>query len=319
LDQLKIKYERQKSFEWIINRNYDFYIYPNVIIETHGKQHYEDTGFNKLNGKSLEDERKNDELKMSMAKLNKINNYIVLNCSKSNSDYIKNSIINSKLSEMYNLEDVDWNKCNEYAYNTTLIKTACEIWNSGIKSTVEIGEILKLERNTIINYLKKGANELGWCNYDPKEELRKRGKQQGGKNAMKIVQLSINNEYIKGWNSITEAGITLNMDFRFIQNACAGRNKTAGGYIWMYLDAYKENKNNLIPYKRKTKGKNIVKLDLNDHFLEEYPSMTKAAEALNGNKINGISLACNGSRKTAGGYKWMYKEDYDKQFLIKNT
>ena len=79
-------------------------------METHGKQHYED-GFKGCGGRTLEEEQQNDKNKYELAIKNGIKqqNYIVIDCSKSDLEFIKNNIINSRLNELFNL-----NKNNQF-------------------------------------------------------------------------------------------------------------------------------------------------------------------------------------------------------------
>lgn len=99
------------------------------------------------------------------------------------------------------------------------------------------------------------ATNLEWCtneynmkhSYDiglrDKEVLRKNmsiiGKNLKGKKGnhiRKVVQIDkTNNKVIKIWGSITEASKCINISDATIQNVCAKRRKTAGGYIWKYV------------------------------------------------------------------------------------
>ncbi len=54
-------------------------------------------------------------------------------------------------------------------------------------TSLEIANILKMNRNAIIRYLKRG-NTLGWCSYDPKEEMRKSCR-KNGKSTGKQVEI----------------------------------------------------------------------------------------------------------------------------------
>ena len=60
-NQLEINFKREVSFDWNLNRYYDFYIpSKNMIVEVHGEQHYKQpTG----NWGNLSCTIKNDELK----------------------------------------------------------------------------------------------------------------------------------------------------------------------------------------------------------------------------------------------------------------
>lgn len=73
-----------------------------------------------------------------------------------------------------------------------------------------------------------------------REKMRKIAKNQIGKKGhhiRKVAQINKNNnQIIKIWDSQTDASKELNMCVTSIQNVCAGRNKTAGGYKWKYVD-----------------------------------------------------------------------------------
>ena len=164
----------RKTFTWCGNYKYDFYI-DNLtcIIETHGLQHYEG-GFDRIKSSSsryintLENTQENDMIKEKLAKDNDIINYIILDCRHSELKWIKNSIMQSYLPNLLNFkeEDINWLKCHEFACSSR-VREACDLWNSGIENISEIIKIMKMGRNAIKNFLKKGT-ELGWCNYSPK-------------------------------------------------------------------------------------------------------------------------------------------------------
>lgn len=54
------------------------------------------------------------------------------------------------------------------------------------------------------------------------------------KNSKKIIQFSLDGEYIKKWDSAILAAITLNINKGSICNNLKNRAKTGGGYIWKY-------------------------------------------------------------------------------------
>lgn len=54
--------------------------------------------------------------------------------------------------------------------------------------------------------------------------------------------------------------------------------------------------------------KSLIQMALSGDFVKEWDSVKSASEAHNNLKhIDGV---CRGERKSAGGYKWIYKEDY---------
>ena len=59
--------------------------------------------------------------------------------------------------------------------------------------------------------------------------------------ALKVIQYSLNNEFIKEWEYIKQASEELGVCYSSIINCCKGKRKTAGGFIWKYQNDYKVN------------------------------------------------------------------------------
>ncbi|ULT58716.1 zinc-ribbon domain-containing protein [Neobacillus drentensis] len=240
---LNISFETHKIFDWSknifhVNKNlsgdkiYDFYI-PSIkcIIETHGIQHYKKS-FSSAGGRTLVEEQENDHIKKSLSINNGINYYIIIDCSKSDPVYLKNNIINSKLSEILDLANINWSKCHEYACDS-IVKKVCLMWKNGVNNTVKIGEDLRIHSNTVIRYLKLGK-ELGWCDYDSKEIMRQNADLNRENHKKAVVQLSMDNTFIKVFSSAAEAGQELGVNYKGISSACNRNQKTAFGYKWMF-------------------------------------------------------------------------------------
>ena len=187
LDELLINNKQSESFitqfsktnaKWCDKYRYDFYFKKDneeYIIETHGMQHYKESGFNR----SLEEEQINDKNKKELALNNGIKprNYIVIDCRYSGLEYIKNSIINSRLSELFNLNEIDWIKIGQNS-EKNLVKEVCNYWrihndinNEGL-TTGDLGKVFNHDCSIIRGWLKKGR-ELNWCNYKTKRRIKK--------------------------------------------------------------------------------------------------------------------------------------------------
>lgn len=54
----------------------------------------------------------------------------------------------------------------------------------------------------------------------------------------------------------------------------------------------------------------VVQLDLDGNFIKNFNSIEDAK--INTNKGSAVWHVCNGFNNSAGGFKWMYKSDYDK-------
>jgi predicted transcriptional regulator len=230
LDQLSIDFETQKSFSWSENKRYDFFIESlNCIIETHGLQHYKDS-YHRL-GRFLEQDLRNDKLKEVLAKMNNIDKYIVINCSKSDVMYIKNNILSSKLKVLLNLNEIDWKVADSFA-NYTRVKEVCSIWDSTTLSNGEIAEMLDLDKSTVSRYLKKGA-EIGICNYE-KGLSTKRVKTFGEYKKRSVIQIDLDGNIITTWESISDACKYNQVYSGNVSKVCKGELRQTGGYVWKY-------------------------------------------------------------------------------------
>jgi len=174
LNQLKIDYIFQYSPEWIKPKRYDFYISSmNLIIEMDGEFHYKDNG---MSGQTVKKSMKIDDYKNDNAILHGIH-IIRIDCNYRNSDkfiYIKDKLLASKLSNIFDFSCINWNNIYENSQKN-LVYEVCKYKKlNPILSTLEIGNVFKLHRSTIIKYLKCG-DKLNWCNYNPKDEMRKSG------------------------------------------------------------------------------------------------------------------------------------------------
>lgn len=58
-------------------------------------------------------------------------------------------------------------------------------------------------------------------------------------------------------------------------------------------------------------SKSVVQLDIDGNYIREFSSTRDADRFINNGKChNHISDVCKGKRKTEGGYKWMYKDEW---------
>lgn len=163
LKVLGLNFKTQKTFYWSNNRRYDFYLPKyNLIIETHGEQHYEEAFKNIQGSRTLKEEQENDKYKYKIAMNNSIDEYIVIDCRKSDINWIKKNIINSNLAEIFDLRNVDWESIDFKSRKSTHIEFL-KLWNDG-NSTEEISKETGSGKSTIINALNK-FSKIGLCNY----------------------------------------------------------------------------------------------------------------------------------------------------------
>ena len=239
-DKLNIYYEKQKTFSWSQDKIYDFYI-PSLekLIETHGTQHYKEVGWTKYGGRTLAEEQENDRLKEELASKNGLI-YIPIDCRESNVDFIKENIV-KMLGDVIDFSIINWEEIAKEA-QSSLVWKVCEYWKNkeDEETTVDLAKYFSLNRNTIARYLKKG-NKYGWCFYDGKEEMIKRGKKAGVNKSKKVAVYKNGN--LKGvYSSTSELERKSEQDFGIkfnhggISLVCRGKQKTHKGYTFKYLE-----------------------------------------------------------------------------------
>lgn len=169
LQALNVEFDVEVTFEWSKGKVYDFYIPSmNMIIESHGIQHFEEVvNFKK---RTLEEEQENDRLKETLAKNNNISNYVVIDCRHSNIDWISKNILKSELSKTFDLSNIKWEEINNKS-TSSQFKEVCKLWNDGM-SLNEITEAMKMSKTNIRKYLKL-ATESSICNYSTNEARRR--------------------------------------------------------------------------------------------------------------------------------------------------
>ena len=167
LEQLNLDFKREKTFEWSKKYRYDFYLEKeNVIVETHGGQHYENKhSFIKI---SLKERQAIDKEKKELALKNGIKRYIEINCANTTLEILKKELKKS-LGNFFDLKKIDWQKA-KLATQNSIMKKTCKHWekNKGKQTIKEMAKELNISESAFFKYRKIGA-EIGLCEYIPGE------------------------------------------------------------------------------------------------------------------------------------------------------
>lgn len=234
-NQLKIDFESHKIFEWSDGKIYDFYIPSlNLIVETHGIQHYVECNFSGNNqNRSLIDEQQNDKYKQKLAYSNGILDYVVIDCRQSEKNFIKMSILNSKMSNIFNLSSIDWDVCDNKAHKS-YYNDILYYYNNGITNSIDIANLIGINRKTVITALHKMAKN-NICDYDSKTSSAFHISKAHYKKVICVETKKIY-ESIK---STKEDGFSP----KCVSGCCNGSGaKTHKGYHWMYYEDYLKQK-----------------------------------------------------------------------------
>lgn len=141
----------------------------------------------------------------------------------------------------------------------------------------------------------------------PIETRRKLGKP--------VVQLSMDFEFIAKYYTAKEAAEATGISKSHMCSVCKGYRTSTGGYRWMYYEDYLNSDISALKEKAKlprpkaivessNHWKQVVNLDTSLEF-----KTIKAAADYYGIDPSAITKCCKGKYKSAGGYKWAYKED----------
>jgi hypothetical protein len=174
-----------------------------------------------------------DTLKDTLAKEHNVQVVRIDCCYENNNrfEYVKQHILDSELSSVIDLSNIDWAACNAEALSSLVVQSA-NLYNDGY-AVFEIANMLGYCKATITNWLKQ-ASEVGLCLYD-KSETRKRGR----KTLCRIInQYTLDGIYIKTYNSLAEAACKTGILYNDIWCCCKHikYHKSAGGFIWFYSD-----------------------------------------------------------------------------------
>lgn len=229
-----IKYEFEYKREWTDNKSYDGYIkYNNTeyLIEMDGGHHKRNNW--------CRDDISNDKNKNRLAEINGYK-LIRIDCEYSDIEFVSGNMINSELSNLFNLTQIDWLSIDKQCQKN-IAKEICEYWKNNLTNitTEYLCEKYGLCRSTIIKYLKLG-NRYGWCEYNPKDEMKKNGTKNGKATGRPIHVLKDNN-IVATFNSLNEAE-TLSVDIlgvklyhSNIHHCLNGKQKTHRGYKFKFI------------------------------------------------------------------------------------
>ena len=212
LDGNGIIFQYQYSPPWAQGYKYDYCILDkNIIIETHGIQHYQDSGRFSTN---TVQQQEIDKIKKRLAQQQGFQ-YYEINCSCSTIEYIENSIATSGLVEKLNLHITNEQKIRAYRDDT---KSLCwRLYDEG-NDIHSISKVVHHDIRAVREYLKTGA-QLGLCTY---QQYRK------------LAQVDITTGNIENiFEMIKDASECLNVPRTTISRWC-----NQGGKI-IYKDKYK--------------------------------------------------------------------------------
>ena len=123
--------------------------------------------------------------------------------------------------------------------------------------------------------------------------------------AKKVNQYDKNGNYIKTYDSCSEAARILEVSNSAISNACK-KHSLCSEYQWRYQDESNINKDSIGKYNSELfNNKEVCQYTLDGEYIKSYSSITIAQRETGASKIG---MVCVGKRHSSGGYIWKYKE-----------
>lgn len=111
---------------------------------------------------------------------------------------------------------------------------------------------------------------------------------------------------IKKFNSIIEASNETQIRAGDISSTCRRNQKTAGGFIWTFLDDYEK-----CFYVDYNIGVRVNQYDKLGKYIQTFDSITDAIKVLGVKNGSPISQVCRKRKRTAYGFQWRYTDEFD--------
>jgi hypothetical protein len=152
------------------------------------------------------------------------------------------------------------------------------------------------------------VDNLEWCTITYNNTYGHRIEKMVDKKSIHIAQLDVNGKYIKTWRNMSDVGRKFNVSVSSIIGCCQGKYKTCCGFIWMYEDDYKKDKQ-INTIELNFRNKSFVQLTLDGKYIHEWYSLNQMHKAIKFN-VSRISECCNHKREKSNGYRWIYLSEY---------
>lgn len=210
-----------------------------------------------------------------------------------------------KNGEGYMRNTYFWNAIQRYGWDNFTHEVLFEnlTKDEAEQKEIELIAFYKSDDNKFGYNIEHGGNSIGKIADETKEKLRILY-------SMPVCQYSKYGDFIKEYNSMTEAEEITNLSASSISKCCRNEAKLCGNYIWRFKDELPDSQlinwcNSRKPSSRKTK---VSQYDKQGHLVKEYESMTIAYEETNIDRTS-IIKCCKGEQGVAGGYIWRYSDE----------
>lgn len=188
-------------------------------------------------------------------------------------------------------------KVNQYDMDGKYIKTWDSMCQASIELNIDASGIWHCSTHT---YKKtKSVGNFQWEIYETHSDCNNIAPCVLWSRPKQINQYDINGNFIKTWDSAYQIQQILGIEGKSVGYVCNYRSKTAGGYVWRYVD-----ESNIHGVERQPcVSRKVGQFDFDGNLIATYDSIKQAHQSTNINRSN-INSCVNGKAKSAGGYIW---------------
>lgn len=123
---------------------------------------------------------------------------------------------------------------------------------------------------------------------------------------MSVVQLDLFGNYIAKYKSCAEAGSVLGIDDRYIVD-CKNHNRGhACNFIFIAEEEYDPNQD----YRYKFPGREVAQFSIEGEYIATFTNSPTVEREIGVNAVS-IRGCCNDLNSTAGGFRWLYLNEWD--------
>ena len=233
-----------------------------------------------------------------------------------------NDVISAEDNWLDKFKNEDKLKFNrDISYNIRLLASGMKHSDETIEKIrkASVGRIKSEETRKKLSEANKGENNAMYGKFlednpfyqvahsdETREKLRQINLASENKERKAVNQFDLNGILINTFISVGEAERQTDIHGPRISNCCNGITKSAGGYIWSFV-----NPEHKIVIRKKIGPiviRKVIKYDKNGNMLGIFNNLSEASKNI-GVDRNTIKKCCKGLTKSAGGFVWKFMEE----------
>lgn len=128
------------------------------------------------------------------------------------------------------------------------------------------------------------------------------------RDAMPIAQFDLDGNYIKTFDSASDAAIAVGAIPQWIYNVCYGYHASFHGFQWRFLEDAEKVGMKLDAVKVSPRHREVHQYSMDGEYIRSYDSIAQAAKQFGMKGSGGIKGVCDGRNRHSHGYRWSYEK-----------